>query len=253
MICLKMKKILIALFFCFLSFSSAHAEEITVSAAISLNNAFKEIGSSFEKLHPDTKILFNFAGSGALLQQIDKGAPVDVFASADEKTMDMANEKNLIDKETRRSFAQNKLVLTAPIASKISVSGLSDLTSVKRIAIANPDSVPAGRYAKMSLEKSGLWDKTKEQHIYTQNVRQTLDYVARDEVDVGFVYSSDANHMNDKVKVLFEVPLDIPVTYPIARITTSKHTDTAQKFIDYVLSAEGQAILKKYGFSSMVE
>lgn len=231
--------------------TSVQAEEIVVSAAISLSNAFKDIGASYEKKNPDIKVMFNFAGSGALLQQIDKGAPVDVFASADQKTMDMATEKKLIDDASRINFTSNKVVLIVPVESKQTAVSSSDLTSFKRIAVANPDSVPVGRYAKRSLEQNNLWDKLKDQYIYTQNVRQTLDYVARGEVDAGFVYSSDASLMKDKVKILFEVPLDIPVTYPIAVITTSKKKDNAKAFIEYINSDEGLKILEKYGFAAV--
>jgi len=230
---------------------TAHADEIIVSAAASLNNAFKDAAAGFEKKYPDHKVMFNFAASGTLLQQIDKGAPVDVFASADQKTMNLAVEKGLIDETARQDFAVNSLVLIVPASSSLTISGLADLAGVKRIAIGNPDSVPAGRYAKESLEKADLWEKLKEQYIYTQNVRQALDYVVRDEVDIGFVYGSDANLVKDKVKNVLEVSLEKPVTYPIAPVKKSEHAEAARLFVDYILSDEGQKILSDYGFSAV--
>lgn len=233
--------------------SFVQAEELVVSAAASLNNAFKEIATQFEKKHPDDKILFNFAASGTLLQQIAKGAPVDVFASADQETMDQAEKQQLINNESRKDFTKNTLVLISPLASSLTIKELADLNldTVKRIAVGNPANVPAGRYTQEALEQTGQWQSLKDKFIYTQNVRQALDYVARDEVDVGFVYGSDAAIMQDKVKVLLTASLKTPVTYPIAQIKDSKHNQLANNFIEFVLSTEGQQILAKYGFSSI--
>ncbi|WP_107687588.1 molybdate ABC transporter substrate-binding protein [Neisseria wadsworthii] len=230
---------------------AAFAAEITVSAAASLSDVFKEIAAQYEKQYPDAKIKLNTAASGALLQQAAKGAPVDVLAFADQKTMDMAVEQNLIVPATRKNFARNTLVVVAPGDSKLTVKGLKDLqqSSVKRIAVGNPDSVPAGRYAKAALEKAGVWASITPKIINTQNVRQALDYVARGEVEAGFVYNTDAQIQNDKVKVLWTVPLDKPVTYPIAVAKESKQQAEAKRFADYILSTKGQAVLQKYGFT----
>lgn len=230
---------------------AASAAEITVSAAASLSDAFKEIAGQYQKQHPDAKIKLNTAASGALLQQAAKGAPVDVLAFADQKTMDMAGGQNLIVPATRKNFARNTLVVVASADSKLVVKGLKDLqqSSVKRIAVGNPESVPAGRYAKAALEKAGVWTSITPKIINTQNVRQALDYVARGEVEAGFVYNTDAQIQKDKVKVLRTVPLEKPVTYPIAVAKDSKQKAEAKRFADYVLSAKGQAVLRKYGFT----
>lgn len=231
--------------------TSAQAEELIVSGAASLSNAFKEIGSQFEAKHPNDKILFNFAASGTLLQQMAKGAPVDVLASADQETMDQAIEKKLISKDTRKNFTQNTLVAIIPTTSDISLTTLTDLNSptIKHIAIGNPASVPAGRYTQQALTASDQWKSLEPKYIYTQNVRQALDYVARNEVDVGFVYGSDAAIMKDKVKVAFTIPLKTTITYPIAELSDSKHSKLASAFIAFVRSDEGQTILAKYGFT----
>ena len=246
-----LKKQLIACVLGLTLVASSQAEELIVSGAASLSNAFKDIGSQFEAKHPDNKVLFNFAASGTLLQQMANGAPVDVFASADQETMDQAVNKKLIAQDTRKNFTQNTLVAIIPIKSEISLTSLTglDATTIKHIAVGNPASVPAGRYTEQALTESGQWKLLQSKYIYTQNVRQALDYVARNEVDVGFVYGSDAAIMKDKVKVALTVPLKTTVTYPIAQLSDSKHSKLASEFIQFVLSAQGQTTLAKYGFT----
>ncbi len=228
----------------------AHAGDVTVSAASSLTNAFKDIAQAYETAHPGTHVLLNFGASGALLQQIAKGAPVDVFASADRETMDMAVAQRLVTSNARRDFARNGLVLVVPRGSTLSMTRLRDLgqPSVRWIAIGNPASVPVGRYTRHALNAAKLWPTLSTKVITTQNVRQSLDYVARGEVDAGFVYATDAALMPGKVKVAFEVPLEVAIRYPIAPIADSANTAEANRFIAYVLSPAGQAILAKYGF-----
>ncbi|UOO82972.1 molybdate ABC transporter substrate-binding protein [Uruburuella testudinis] len=228
------------------------AAEITVSAAASLSNAFKEIAGQYEKQYPQAKIRLNTAGSGALLQQALKGAPVDVLAFADETTMDRAQQQGLIRPESRRVFARNSLVVAAPAGSRLRVGSLADLNTpaFKRIALSNPASVPVGRYSKAVLERAGLWEKLQPKIIQTQHVRQSLDYVARGEVDAGFVYRTDAALMRDKVKVLASVPTATPVSYPLAVVTQSRQPAEAQRFARYVRTPAAQAVLKKYGFEA---
>lgn len=226
------------------------AGDVTVSAASSLTNAFRDIARAYEATHPGSRILLNFGGSGSLLQQMAKGAPVDVFASADIETMDMAVAQGLVSARARRDFAGNGLVLVVPTDSKLSISSLRDIgqPSVRWIAIGNPTSVPVGRYARHALDAARLWPTLSARVITTQNVRQSLDYVARGEVDAGFVYATDAALMPGKVKVAFEVPLDVAIRYPIAPTIVSTKAFEATRFIAYVMSPAGQAILAKYGF-----
>ncbi|MCK9534130.1 MAG: molybdate ABC transporter substrate-binding protein [Pseudomonas sp.] len=230
---------------------SVLAAEVTVSAASSLTNAFKDIAANFEAAHPEHKVLLNFAGSGELLQQISKGAPVDVFASADQETMDKAQAQGLLTNASRRDFVHNTLVVITPANSSLKLTQLSDLqrTDLQRLAVSNPDSVPVGRYSKQALLANNLWDVLVEKMINTQNVRQSLDYVARDEVDAGFVYATDAAIMADKVKVQFTVPLDTVVSYPIAVTKEGSAKALSQQFIDYTFSEDSQAVLSQYGFS----
>jgi molybdate transport system substrate-binding protein len=226
--------------------------ELTVSAAASLTQAFQDIALQFEKQYPDTKVRLNFGASGSLLQQIANGAPVDVFASADTDTMTKAVAKGVVVAADVKVFTFNKLVVIVPMQSKTNLQQLADLKKpdFKRIAMGTPASVPAGHYAQGSLEKAGLWIDLKDKLINTTNVRQALDYVARDEVDAGFVYASDAQLMQDKVKVAFQVTTTTPIQYPIAKVIGSTQPEAANTFIAFVQSTSAQAILKKYGFGN---
>lgn len=229
----------------------AHADELIVSAAASLTNAFREVATAFEKRHPDTKVVLNFGASDVLLQQIANGAPADVFASADETAMDKAVAQNAVVQGTRHDFATNSLVMIVPADSRLKVQSVREtvaMAGVKRVAVGDPASVPVGRYTKAALEHDGSWDAVSAKAVLANNVRQALDYVARGEVDAGFVYGTDAALMPQNVKVAMKVPTGTPVTYPIAVVKGSAHAAQAGAFADWVLSPQGQAILAKYGF-----
>ena len=225
-------------------------QELTVSAAASLTNAFPVIGQLFEKQHPGTKIIYNFAASGPLLQQIAQGAPVDVFASADQKTMNQAQEKGLIVPASRKNFVTNTLVLIAPAKSGVPLAALSGLASpeIKRVALGNPETVPVGRYTREALTQAGLWDTLKPKFIYGESVRQVLDYVGRGEVDAGFVFATDAAIAKGKVKTVAAVQGHQPISYPVALVAASGKQALAQSFVDFVLSPAAQEILSKFGF-----
>jgi len=226
------------------------AQELTVSAAASLTNAFPEIGKSFEQQHPGVKVIFNFAASGPLLQQIAQGAPVDVFASADQKTMNQAQEKGLIVPASRKNFVSNTLVLIVPQDSKLALSGLKDLAVplVKRVAVGNPATVPVGRYTREALTQAESWAAVQPKLILGESVRQVLDYVSRGEVDAGFVFATDAAIAKGKVKTVIEVQGHQPIIYPVALMTASQKQDLAQSFVDFVVSPAAQEILHRYGF-----
>lgn len=226
------------------------AAELTVSAASSLTNAFREIARDYQAAHTGVKVQLNFGGSGALLQQIAKGAPVDLFASADQETMDRAERQGLIASDTRQDFARNALVLIVPHDSVLPLTRLADLTrpGIERIAIGNPASVPVGRYSRQALESEQLWEVLQSRLINTQNVRQALDYVARGEVQAGFVYATDAAVMPDTVRVAFAVPLAATISYPIAVTRDAAQADEARRFLAYLRSPAGQALLARHGF-----
>ncbi len=226
----------------------AKASEMTISGAASLTNAFTELKGLFEKEHPGLTAHVNFAASNPLLRQIREGAPVDVFASADQATMDKAVASRVVDPSTRRDFARNELVLIVPAGGK-KPADLAELKTFRRIAAGNPGSVPAGRYTREALTTAGLWDVLQPQLIQGASVRQVLDYVARGEVDAGFVYATDARQQAGKVDVVMTVPGHRPVLYPVAVALTGKNPQMGRAFLDFLLSPQGQAILAKYGFS----
>jgi len=238
-------------FFIFFDAKTTSAEEeLVVSAAASLTNVMQEIGKDFEAANTGTEVVFNFAGSGALYMQIANGAPVDVFASADQLTMDQAQKEGHIMTDTRKNFARNTMVLVVPYGSKSLVKDLKGLEAaeVKRIALGNPETVPAGRYTKEVLTTNGLWDKLMTKLIMAESVRQVLDYVSRAEVDAGFVYNTDAAVAKERIKVVQELQGHKPVVYPIAVVASTKKQTTAKKFLDFVTGQRGQEIFIKNGF-----
>ena len=228
----------------------AMASDLTVSAASSLGNAFRELAPLFEARNPGTRVVFNFAASDALLAQVARGAPVDVFASADEETMDRADNQRLLAPGSRRTFARNALMVVVPSDAKVRPTSLVDLQhpAFRRVALGSPASVPAGRYARAALEAAKLWTPIEQRAVFAQNVRQALDYVARGEVDAGFVYATDAIIMKDKVLVAFRVPTATPIRYPAAAIAGRANGDAARRFVDFLLSPEAQAVLARQGF-----
>lgn len=228
--------------------TAAQAGEMVVSGAASLTNAFGELKTLFEKRHPGLTVHTNYAASNPLLKQMQEGAPVDVFASADQETMDKAEKAGLIDPATRRDFVYNKLVLIVPKGGK-KPAGMAELSGCRRIAVGNPDSVPAGRYARESLTQAGLWEALAPKLIMGNSVRQVLDYVARGEVDAGFVYATDARQMADKVEVVLVAEGHKPVLYPVAVATTGKNAAQGKAFVDFLLSSEAGEVLARYGFS----
>ncbi|HSV20673.1 MAG TPA: molybdate ABC transporter substrate-binding protein [Casimicrobiaceae bacterium] len=226
------------------------AAEILVSAATSLTNALRDVGQRFEAQHPGDTVRFNFAASDVLLAQIDKGAPADVFASADEATMDRAERAGRVVRGARRDFASNALVIVVPRGGThvASIAALRE-AEVHRVAIGSPRSVPAGRYAKEALVDAGAWDALQPKLVLAQNVRQVLDYVARGEVDAGFVYATDAAIMPDRVVVSVRPATRDTVRYPVAPLTDSRQPALAGAFVSFLASPQAQAVLARYGFA----
>ncbi|RZL39372.1 MAG: molybdate ABC transporter substrate-binding protein [Rubrivivax sp.] len=229
----------------------ASAQQLTVSAAASLTDAFKEIGTRFEAARRGSTVRFNFAASGVLLQQIAQGAPVDVFASADHETMNRAAERKLIASDTRRDFASNSLVLITPAQGSPAIGALADLArpEVKRIAVGKVASVPVGRYTQQALESVQLWEPLAPKFVFADNVRQVLDYVSRGEVEAGFVYRTDAELARSKVTIALTVGGHAPATYPAAVVADSRQPALAREFVAFLGGTEAQAILARYGFA----
>ena len=225
--------------------------ELMISAAASLTDALNEMKQVYENEHKTVRLLFNFGGSGKLATQIEQGAPTDLFLSADQISMDKLEKKSLVMADSRADFTGNKIVLVGEKNNNITFSSLNDIDpkNLTQIAIGEPESVPAGKYAKEALESLGKWDAVQTKLVYAKDVRQVLTYVESGNVDIGLVYSSDAM-TSDNVKVLAEVDaaLHTPIIYPAAIVADSGNQAEAQQFIDFLLSDVGQSILEKYGF-----
>jgi molybdate transport system substrate-binding protein len=229
---------------------AAQAEELIISAAASLTDAFKDIEPAFEAAHPGVDVIMNFAASGALYRQIEQGAPCDVFASANPKWMGKAVEGGFAEQAKVTVFAQNALVLSTPADNPAKIATVGDLTgeAVKTIAIGTPETVPAGQYTKAALTAAGTFETLSPKFIFAESVRQVLDYVSRGEVDCGFVYRTDAVKAGESVAIIEEIPLEKPVTYPISALKASGNPAMAQAFVDFVTSDEGMKLLEARGF-----
>jgi molybdate transport system substrate-binding protein len=233
--------------------STVRGEEVLVSAAASLTDAMKEIGTAFTKEYRGTTVRFNFGASGALQRQIEQGAPVDVFAPASSREMDALVKSHNIEGVTRVDFASNRLVLIAPTNSRL--KRWEDLagSTVRRVALSNPDSVPSGRYAKETLTRRKLWNSVQGKAVFGENVRQTLTYVASGDVDAGIVFSTDARD-EKRVRVIQETlpgKDHTPIVYPAAVVAHAPNGSAARRFVVFLQGHAAQAILAKYGFTSL--
>ena len=228
------------------------AQEVLLSVAISMKEAIEDLGRGFAQARPGVTLRYNFGSSGELQKQIEAGAPVDVFVPAAQLQMDELARKGLIRADTRRIFARNVLVVVKPARSGADLAKPADLlhARVGRIVIGNPKTVPAGQYSEESLRALGLWDRLRDKLVFAENVRQALEYVARGEVDAGFVYVTDAASRGAAVVEAFRPPEDTyrPVVYPAAVTRDSRHPAVAQAFVELLLSARGQATLARFGF-----
>lgn len=234
----------------FPSYTQEEEKEITISAASSLTDVLKELGTTF-KQKTGIKAVFNFGSSGSLYQQIEKGAPVDVFISADQDIVDKGIKAKVLESSSKAVLLKNTLVLIQPKSSKLKIKKLEDLQSseIKKIAIGNPSSVPAGKYAEEVLAKNHLNISLKEKFIPAENVRQVLDYVGREEIEAGFVYITDAAVAESKVKVSLTLSGHRPILYPGILVTGTKNPEEAKSFLEFLKrSPEAKETFLKYKF-----
>ncbi len=236
--------------------AAPQTKTLVVFAAASLTNAFTEMGRNFEAANPGTAISFNFAGSQALQTQIEQGAPADVFASAGQTQMDALVTDNLVAQDASRQFLKNKLVVILPKDNPVGLATLEDLARPGIKLVLAADTVPAGKYALQALDlmdvKYGNGYKTKVlANIVSNedNVKQVVAKVQLGEADAGIVYTSDAVAAPELMTIEIPADLNVIAKYPIAPLLKSKNVDLARAFISYVLSADGQAILQKWGFA----
>jgi molybdate transport system substrate-binding protein len=242
----------------------AEAKELVVFAAASLTEAFGEMGTLFESQHPGTTVIFNFAGSNQLAEQIGQGAPADVFASANNTQMDVAVESSRVMTATQQTFVRNRLVVITPADNPGEIATLQDLATPGLKLILAAEAVPVGRYSLEFLDKSvadsAFTPDFKDNVLanvvsYEENVRAVLTKVTLGEADAGIVYVSDITADDAERVAQLEIPdtLNIIASYPIAPIADSANADLATAFIELVLAPEGQAILVDYGFTSVIE
>ena len=255
-----MKKLFLVILILLFILSAGCAEEISgekpnnielvVSAAASLTDTLNELKSSFEKEYPNITLTFNFGSSGKLAQQIEQGAPVDIFLSASKKFMDQLVNKGMIDNSTLLNFAGNQLVLITEKDNNLEIASFTDLNTdlIKRIAIGNPESVPAGKYAKEIFESIQLWTEIQPKLILAKDVRQVLTYTESGNVDFGVVYFSDTL-ISDKIKIaaIADENWHKPIIYPGAVTANSKHTAEGKLFLSYLTDEKAKSILNKYG------
>ncbi len=223
---------------------------LLVSAAASMKDVLAEIKPLYQQSQPNVSITYNFGASGALQRQIEQGAPVDVFISAAKKQVDALEQKNLLVPGSRTVIAKNRLVLVVPG----NVSGISSFYNlkdarVKKIAIGEPRSVPAGQYAQQVLQQLKIWDQIKSKLVFANNVRQVLASVESGNAEAGLVYSTDAKISNKvKVVVAADEKYHSPIIYPLAILKRSKNIDAAKNFSQFLASDKAKAVFKKYGF-----
>jgi molybdate transport system substrate-binding protein len=229
--------------------AAVRAAPVTVFAAASLSDALKQAAAKYETQSGDT-IVFNFASSGTLARQIEEGAPADIFFSADEQRADALQAKGLLVTQSRRSLLGNALVLVVP-EDVATIHSPGDLThaAIRRIALGDVKTVPAGTYAKAWLEKAGLWEGLKPKVVPCENVRAVLAAVESGNVDAGVVYKTDAA-ISKEVKVVFEVPASEgpKISYPVALLKNAPSPDAARAFLNWLERGEADSIFTRCGF-----
>lgn len=226
---------------------------LTISVAASMQDAIADVGDLYNQAMPNVRLTYNFGSSGSLRRQIEQGAPVDIFISAAEQHMDILESQNLLLGDTRQDLLQNEVVLiTAQDNTKLDQFSQLQGDNVKRIAIGDPDSVPAGKYAQEVLDSLKLSKSLENKFVFAKDVRQVLTYVETNNVEAGIVYSTDAR-ISQKVKIITTAPSNShsPVIYPVAVIKDSKQSEAAQDFIKFLMSNEAQNVFTKYGFTTV--
>ncbi|WP_420831250.1 molybdate ABC transporter substrate-binding protein [Paenibacillus lignilyticus] len=223
--------------------------ELLVCAAASLKDSLAEIEKGYEASHPTIDLVFNLGSSGTLQKQIEQGAPADLFLSAGQKQMDALNDAKRIERSSL--LLKNELVMVVPTDSKKAFTTIKQLVGkdIETIAIGQPESVPAGQYAKETLTTRKLWDSLASKLVYAKDVRQVLTYVETGNADAGFVYKTDAL-TSKKAKVALRIIPGVhkPILYPAGIVKDTKHLKEAAAFYSYLQGSNADAIFVKYGF-----
>ncbi|MDP4098525.1 molybdate ABC transporter substrate-binding protein [Paenibacillus sp. P96] len=232
--------------------ASSEPVELTISAAASLTDALQDIKQAYEAENDGVALQFNFGASGALQQQIEQGAPADIFLSAATKNMQALVDGGLIEANQQHNLLSNELVVITTADSNIVIGAEKDLlrTEIQRIAIGIPESVPAGSYAKEALTAASIWDSLQPKTVQAKDVRQVLQYVETGNADAGFVYKTDAlSSQGVKIALTVNPAAYSPIQYPAGIVKATQHPEEAEAFYRYLQSDEAKAIFEKYGFS----
>lgn len=245
--------LLAALAFAGCTRSAPHTDTLTISVAASLQNATAELAPLFERSQPGVKLAFNFGASGTLEQQIEHGAPADVFFSAAPRPMDALASKGLILDDTRRDLLRNQIVLIVP-KDNPGPTSFQELTGakVKLIALGDPASVPAGDYGRQTLQALNLWAGVQSRLVLGKDVRQVLTYVETGNAEAGIVYATDARE-SSKVRVVDTAPegTHTPVVYPIAVVKDSHNVAAARALIAFLAGRDGSTVFARHGFTTV--
>jgi molybdate transport system substrate-binding protein len=230
-----------------------NGQEVKLAAAASLKNAFDDkLIPMFQDKYPGVKVTPTYASSGDLQSQIENGLGADVFMSAANKQMNALVDEGIVDNDTNLQFLENKVVLIVPKDSKANISSFDDLKNVEgNIAIGDPESVPAGQYAKEVLNNTGLWGDVEPKLSLGKDVTEVLNQVAQGSADCGIVYATDAKSTDD-VKVICEAPEDAlktPVIYPVAALKNSTDSNATKAFMDFLQTKEAKDVFVEYGFT----
>lgn len=226
--------------------------ELNISAAASLNEAMVKIEEEYKQINKNVTLVVNYGASGSLQQQIEQGAPCDIFISAGQKQMKELDEGGLLLEGTYKDLLENDLVLIASKDSEISDLGDLNTDKVKHIAVGEPNSVPAGKYADEVLTNLELKDKLTDKLVFAKDVKEVLAWTQSGNTEVGFVYYSDVVNANG-IKIVETTPKTShsAIIYPISVIKESKKQDEAKEFEEFLLSVKGQSILNEFGYKSV--
>lgn len=223
---------------------------LTVSVASSVQDAMKDIQALYRQENPNINIDYNFGSSGSLQQQIEQGAPADIFLAAAPKQMNALQQKDLLSTETRQDLLSNRIVLVVPKEANNNATFESlNKAEFKKVALGDPSSVPAGQYGKEVLMFLKLYEKINSKLVFGKNIRQVLFFVETGNVDVGLVYKTDVR-ASDKVKIVDVAPENYysSIIYPVSVIKHSKHPEEAQQFIEFLFSEKAKDIFENHEF-----
>ena len=230
---------------------NSQSATLLIAAAASLKDALEEIDPLFERANRGITVNYNFAASGPLQQQIEQGAPADVFISAASRQMNALQEKNLIVASTRRNILTNNLVLIVPSNSTLRINDFRDLTStaIRRISVGEPRSVPVGQYSEELFKNLGMFDQLRPRFVYGNSVRNVLASVESGNAQAGVVYTTDAR-ISNQVRQVATAPSNLhsPIVYPMAVIAASRNQAAARRYAQFLTSAQAQTVFRKYGF-----